>query len=49
LRVAPGDYRIYASGKGYFASQRSARITDDMELVAELHPDREPTVADAWA
>lgn len=49
LRVAPGEYRIYASGKGYFASQHSARITGDMELVAELHPDREPTVADAWA
>ena len=49
LRVAPGEYRIYASGKGYFASQHSTRITGDMELVAELHPDREPTVADAWA
>jgi hypothetical protein len=49
LRVARGQYRIFASGRGYFASQRLAEVTDDLDLVAELHRDRDPSPADTWA
>jgi hypothetical protein len=49
LRVPKGEYRIYVSGKSYFATQTQRQVDNDQTIRAALYIDREFTDADQWA
>jgi len=49
LRVPAGPYRIYVSGKSYFASQTQETVDKDLTIRAALFVDREFSDADQWA
>jgi hypothetical protein len=49
LQLPKGPYRVYVSGKSYFASQTQETIERDMTIRAALYVDREFSDADNWA
>jgi hypothetical protein len=49
LTVPKGEYRIYVSGKSYFATQTQKLVDMDHTIRAALYVDREFTDADQWA
>lgn len=49
LRLPKGPYRVYVSGKTYFASQTQETVEQDLTIRAALFTDREFSDADHWA
>jgi hypothetical protein len=49
LPVPRGRYRVFVSGRRYFPFRQELEVAGDLELLAELHIDREYDEVEQWA
>jgi hypothetical protein len=49
LPVPRGTYRVFVSGRPYFPFRQDTDVDGDIDIVAQMYPDRDYDEADQWA